>query len=268
MDFLTQGISLGRWFRIKVVISWIFIIYAGYEIMADGTRNAPYSGLLMGLLFGTVLVHEFGHALSCRAVGGEAHFIVLTPFGGIAFIQPPMNPWAWFVSTACGPLVNAVLWPAFCLISRMIILHQFGPDGWDYVIDRIAHTDGIYFPGPGFGLPLQICILMWQINKLLLLFNLIPAYPMDGGRILQEILWFIVGYGRSLMIAGMVGTVAGVGFVVIGLGLEAIDISSIGFHLGTKGETQPILAAIGLMCAMQSWGIYQRSHEIKGWRKN
>jgi hypothetical protein len=91
---------------------------------------------------------------------------------------------------------------------------------------------------------------------------------MDGGRILQEILWYIVGYGRSLMIAGMVGTVAGGCFIVLGLGLASIRIPVIDFSLGTKGYVNTMLAVIGLLCMMQSFGIYKRSQEIAGWRKN
>ncbi len=89
---------------------------------------------------------------------------------------------------------------------------------------------------------------------------------MDGGRILQELLWFAVGYGRSLHIAGMVGTVAGGAFVVLGLGLQKISIPYVDFTLG--GQPEPMLIVIGVLCAMQSFGIYRRSQEIQTWRKN
>lgn len=78
----------------------------------------------------------------------------------------------------------------------------------------------------------------------------------------------IIGYPRSLMIAGMVGTAAGVGFIVLGLGLQQIVIPVINFPLGVKGQVNTMLVVIGLMCAMESFALYRRSLEIKSWRKN
>ena len=248
MDFFNQGIPLGRWFRITVVIHWTFLLYAANELFRQNRKDIGIEALFLFLLFGTVLVHEFGHALSCRAVGGEAFHIVLWPLGGIAFVQPPMKPWAWLVTTACGPLVNAILWPAFWLLVNH----------WPF--PSSAERSVLY------ALAFKSCVMMYSINRSLLLFNLIPAYPMDGGRLLQEILWLIVGYARSMKIAGMVGTVAGAGLVVLGLGLYTIRIPVVNFTLGAELNT--MLAVIGLLCAMQSFAIYQRANEIQGWQKN
>ena len=249
MNFFQQGIPLGRWFGITVVVHWLFVIYAVLEI--SKSADPAFQSLYMFLLFSVVLVHEFGHALSCKAMGGTAVHIVLWPLGGIAFVQPPGNVWAWLVTTACGPLVNAILWPAFWLImvfGMPVLAHHMDPDGRPFEI--------IF----------ESCYLMMEINKILLLFNLIPAYPMDGGRLLQEILWLFIGYQKSLRIAGMVGVVAGAGFVVLGLGLQQVTIPIANVTLG-KG-VDIFLIAIGIMCAQQSWGIYLRSQEILSWRKN
>jgi Zn-dependent protease len=266
MNFFNQGIPLGRWFRITVIVHWTFLLYAANELMHAGDAGVGLAALGMGLLFGVVLLHEFGHALSCRAVGGEADHIVLWPLGGLAFVRPPMNPFACFITTACGPLVNAVLWPTAYFLARALVIHQHGPVVWDVVAELAAQD-----PSAGLFLnvswPARICLFLWQINKLLLLFNLIPAYPMDGGRLLQEILWMALGYGRSLMIAGMVGTVAGVSFIVIGLGLRPIEIRQLGFSLGTRGEVEPMLVLIGFLAAVNSFGIYRKSQEIHDYRK-
>jgi Zn-dependent protease len=252
MDFFDQGISLGRWFRINVILHWMFILYAAHRLILGRHPDSPIGPQVLWfvLLFATVLLHEFGHALSCRAVGGTADKIVLWPLGGLAFVQPPMTPYATLVTTVCGPLVNAILWPMFWAINTFALPYLMTSDvsvGSMYVI---------------YG-----CYMMEEINRLLLLFNLIPAYPMDGGRILQEVLWFFIGYPRSLMIAGMVGTVAGAGFVVLGLGLHSITIPWVNFTLGAKGHVELMLVVIGLMCAMASWGIYQQSQTIRDWRK-
>jgi Zn-dependent protease len=257
MDFFNQGLPLGRWFGIRVVLHWTFLLYAAFEVFEASKEPAGIGPIppivaaifFMTLLFGTVLIHEFGHALSCKAMGGIAERIILWPLGGIAFVSPPMNPWAYFVTTACGPLVNAVLWPVFWWITVMglpSIQHALSPNAYEYLM-----------LGSG---------VMWQINKLLLLFNLIPAYPMDGGRLLQELLWFAVGYGRSLQIAGMVGTVAGGGLVLLGLGFTQIRIPLVNFTLG--GGQSMFLAIIGFLCAAESFAIYKRSQEVQTWRKN
>jgi len=252
MNFFNQGLPLGRWFRITVVIHWTFLLYAANELFLARDPNIPlwFDAFYITLLFGTVLLHEFGHALSCRAVGGEAYHIVLWPLGGIAFVQPPMKAWAWLVTTVCGPLVNALLWPIFWYLT----FHwPFGvphdPNG--------AYVCMIVRAG---------CGLLYSINRGLLLFNLIPAYPMDGGRMLQEVLWLIVGYARSMKIAGMVGTVAGGGLIVLGLGLYTIRIPAVNFTLGARLD--PLLAVIGLLCVMQSFAIYQRANQVQGWQRN
>ena len=95
-------------------------------------------------------------------------------------------------------------------------------------------------------MPASHAQFMWQINRGLLLFNLIPAYPMDGGRILQELLWYVLGYPMSLKIAGMVGTVAGIGFVVLGFGNHTIEIPIVHYRLGGPDT---MLIVIGILCA-------------------
>jgi Zn-dependent protease len=267
MNFFHQGIPLGRWFGITVVIHWTFLLYAAFELFGNGIQNESaieLQALALGLLFATVLLHEFGHALSCIAVGGQAHHIVLWPLGGIAFVQPPQKAWAWLVTTLCGPLVNAILWPIFYLLSKYLVERQFGADTWIDLSQYISLHPANFVMG--FSYPIDTCLYLWQINKLLLLFNLIPAYPMDGGRLLQELLWFVIGYGKSLQIAGMVGTVAGAAFIVLGLGLQQITLPLSGIVLGDKPSG--ILLLIGALCVFESFGIYKRSHEIAGWRKN
>ncbi|MCL2646996.1 MAG: hypothetical protein FWD61_08320 [Phycisphaerales bacterium] len=258
MNFFNQGIPLGRWFGITVVIHWTFLLYAAMKLFAGGEggqvtgNEMAFRAMFMGLLFATVLMHEFGHALSCKAVGGQALHIVLWPLGGIAFVQPPMNPWAWLVTTACGPLVNAILWPVFWVIT------MYGLPMLEHVIN--PHT-------LLYEIIVNVCLIMVYINRLLLLFNLIPGYPMDGGRLLQEILWLLMGYQKSLQIAGMVGTVVGVGFVVLGLGMASIKIPFVDYTLGQRGGSEPMLIIIGILVAMQSFGIYKQSQMIQGWRK-
>jgi Zn-dependent protease len=250
MDFFGAGIPLGRWFRIQVVIHWTFILFALARL--SNASDKKTAAIAMGILFATVLVHEFGHALTCKWVGGDALRIILWPLGGLAFVQPPPRPWPALLTTIGGPITHipmALIW---------------------FAVARFA------LPPTTSRETLNIMEYGVNINLLLLVFNLIPAYPMDGGRILQEVLWLTVGYPRSLQIAGMVGTVAGVGFVVLGLGVTTIAIpwvsydAILGFYqdpyvLG--GGTNMTLIVIGVLAAIESFRIYRQSQEIDSRRK-
>src|SRR6266513_2528996 len=119
-----QGtIRLFRFSGIDVFLHWSWFLVAAFEL---SNRNGSYStrgwNVLEYLaLFGIVLVHEFGHALACRQVGGVANQIVLWPLGGVAYVDPPQRPGATLWSIAAGPLVNVVLVPvlfALGLLSR------------------------------------------------------------------------------------------------------------------------------------------------------
>ncbi|MGA8223272.1 MAG: site-2 protease family protein [Candidatus Acidiferrales bacterium] len=199
MNGLRQGsFRLFRFSGIDVFLHWSWFLIAAYEINA---RKSSYSSVGWNVaeylaLFLIVTLHEFGHALACRQVGGISDHIVLWPLGGVAYVNPPPRPGATLWSLAAGPLVNAALIPvlwAAGMMSRSM--------GW-------AHTA-----------PDAIALLhsIWWINLGLLIFNMLPIYPLDGGQILRSLLWFVMGRGRSLMVAtifGFVGFVAFIAFAV------------------------------------------------------
>src|SRR5580765_3695175 len=109
-----QGsIRLFRFSGIDVFLHWSWFVVAIYEIQC---RTGRYTSVTWNVLeylglFLIVLTHEFGHALACRQVGGNANRIVLWPLGGVAYVDPPQRPGATLWSIAAGPLVNVVLVP-------------------------------------------------------------------------------------------------------------------------------------------------------------
>src|ERR1700740_1386716 len=114
-------------------------------------------------LFLIVMLHEFGHALACRQVGGIANQIVLWPLGGVAYVNPPPRVGATLWSIAAGPLVNVVLVPMLwvaCHTMRTLGMAQTAPDAF------------------------QLVRAVFAINLGLLIFNVLPVYPLDGGQIL------------------------------------------------------------------------------------
>jgi len=183
-------IRLFKFSGITVYLHFSWFLIAAYEF---SRRTGVYSSMVWAAfeylaLFAIVLLHEFGHALACRQTGGVADRIVLWPLGGIAFVNPPRRPGAMLWSIAAGPLVNVILLP---ILSIALTLSRIGVDE----------------PGD-FGLFLYH---VWWINLGLLIFNILPVYPLDGGQILRALLWFPLGEIRSLQIASVIGLVGSIG---------------------------------------------------------
>src|SRR6478609_6385829 len=163
------------------------------------TRRGNYSSFVWNTLeyvslFLIVLMHEFGHSLACRSVVGRAFQIVLWPFGGVAYVKPPQRTGATLWSIAAGPLVNVVLAPI------LTVLKVFGGQaGWDESMPDV----------------LRLLNAIWSINLYLLIFNMLPIYPLDGGQILRALLWFVLGRARSLLVAAVLGLVGVFGLLAI-----------------------------------------------------
>ena len=189
---------LFRFAGIDVFLHWSWFLIALYEINYRRTdyTSPVWNALEYLSLFVIVLMHEFGHSLACRSVGGQANQIVLWPLGGVAYVAPPARPGATLWSIAAGPLVNVVLLP---ILTALVWLSS--SQDW---ADTLPNLHG-YLK------------MIWLINAVLLGFNLLPIYPLDGGQILRSLLWFVVGRAKSLLVAsiiGFVGVAAMVGLAV------------------------------------------------------
>jgi Zn-dependent protease len=194
-----NSIRLFKCFGINVFLHWSWFLLALYDI---GAKFGGYSSVIWSVfqllaLFLFVLLHEFGHALACRSVGGQANQIVLWPFGGVAYVSPPQRPGATLWTIAAGPLVNVALFPiltALWWIGRSADLTQ---DQYQFVF------------------------MIWLINVVLLAFNMFPAYPLDGGQILRALLWFPLGRARSLFVATVIGFIGAAGLAVVAILLQS-----------------------------------------------
>ena len=154
---IAGGFRLFKLFGITVYLHFTWFLVAAYEIQ---TRRGDYSSVMWNVaeyvtLFAIVLTHEFGHALACRSVGGQAQ----------AFLGLP------HVLAVTLPFLNLPL---------------------DTDLHRYLHT-------------------IAYINAGLLIFNILPIYPLDGGQIVQALLWFVMGRGRSLMVATVIGMLGALG---------------------------------------------------------
>ena len=197
MNILSAGtFPLFRVAGIQVYLHWTWLVVGYLEVVTRVNRysSVGWNVLEYLALFGIVLLHEFGHALACRQVGGQANRILLWPLGGVAFVQPPTRPGATLWSIAAGPLVNVALAPitiGACMAAAFAGLDDVNPDLMHFLVSLAA------------------------INAGLLLFNLLPIYPLDGGQIFQCLLWFALGQARSLMVAGILGVAGAAGLVYL-----------------------------------------------------
>lgn len=179
---------------IQVSLHWSWLLVAWFQI--ERSQNLrEYPSVIWAVyeylaLFAIVLMHEFGHALATRQVGGTSDHILLWPFGGIAYVNAPPRPAAHLWSIAAGPLVNVALLPVFWALAWWARHHA----------DSHALT--------------ELLINIRNLNVVLLVFNILPIYPLDGGQILQALLWFKLGFARALLIASGIGLLGGAALVI------------------------------------------------------
>ncbi len=185
MGFMTKNIPLFRVSGILVQMHPVFVILAIFWLLQSlGSGEFGWSLACLLTLWGSVLLHEFGHCWGARRMGGDAREVVLWPLGGLAMVHAPMTPWAQFVVAVTGPLVNVILFAIFFGLSYVVPVEL----GFD-----LYQTLGVW---PG-ALPKVI----YATNLALLVFNAIPAFPMDGGRILQCAIWWRLDYRRATTFA-------------------------------------------------------------------
>jgi Zn-dependent protease len=208
------SIHLFRFSGIDVFLHWSWFLVAIYEIQGGGFVGR-YSSIGWNIaeylsIFVIVTIHEFGHALACRQVGGFANRIVLWPMGGVAYVDPPQRPGATLWSIAAGPLVNVALFPILWIMVRGASIAGLPASNHDLFVLLLA---------------------IFKINGYLLLFNILPIYPLDGGQILRSLLWFVIGRARSLLVATILGFLGVLGFFAYAFVSGSLWIGALGVFM-------------------------------------
>ncbi|HET7095028.1 MAG TPA: site-2 protease family protein, partial [Thermomicrobiales bacterium] len=160
----------------------------------DGWRQSAVALVLVALVFGCVLLHEMGHAFMAREYGIRVHDVTLSVIGGVARMEHlPTGPRAEAAIALAGPATNVAIATALAPIVLLVgVTHGFASPG-DYVLAAFAPS----FDGLAIGL--------FYANLLIVAFNLLPAFPMDGGRMLRAGLTTVVGRESGTRIAVLVG---------------------------------------------------------------
>lgn len=204
---------------ISIHIHWTFLLLLGWVLLVNANAKNNIEQLLWSLLFLTavfacVTLHELGHAMVASRFGIDAKEIVLLPVGGIASIDKfPANPRQELAISIAGPIVNCIIASLLWLFMRPHTPLMAGPANMS-----IMH-------GHDFLYNLRIA------NLLLAAFNLIPAFPMDGGRILRALLAFKLNYIKATNIAAAIGKSIAILFIVAGIVLINPLLPAIGLFI-------------------------------------
>ncbi|MEQ8786278.1 MAG: site-2 protease family protein [Pirellulaceae bacterium] len=196
--------KLGDIAGIGIFVNWSFLILPaliGYSAFVDGGPAAAAAAVTFILLiFGCVLLHELGHALMARRFGIPTRDITLLAIGGVARLERmPRKSSQELAVALAGPAVNVVI--AGLLFAGMSLL------GWSFALPQQGLNP---FQGSMFE------SLMWA-NVGLVVFNMIPAFPMDGGRVLRALMSMFVSYERATATASYVGQGLAVVLAILGL---------------------------------------------------
>lgn len=204
-----KSLYLGTYAGIPIYLHWTFgfivliVVYFAYANAMSGESIFWLSAYILSI-FICVIFHEYGHAIAAKKFGVKTRDIIIAPIGGVARMESmPKQPWKELVIAIAGPLVNVVLAIAFSLLFFLIFKNSFITQDFD-------------LESKDFESYLRLLIVL---NIALFGFNLIPAFPMDGGRILRALLAMRFGKLKATHIASWVGKILAAVFVVCGIWL-------------------------------------------------
>jgi stage IV sporulation protein FB len=215
------SIPIGRVFGITLrlhVTFLIFLAFIAYEGFGEaGLNGAGWAVAMFSAIFACIALHELGHSVVAQQLGVQVKSITLLPIGGVASLRSiPENPWHEIAITLAGPMVNAA-------IACAVLPFTGIP----------SHLLLVGMPHDPHGLLLSLA----QVNITLFLFNLIPAFPMDGGRLLRATLALVLSYRRATTIAAIVGQGLAILFVLVGLKFSFwLVIIGAFIFMGAEGE--------------------------------
>lgn len=192
------GAIAGTVVKIHMTFVLFLVWIGGMQWSAGGAAAALETVTLVVLIFACVLAHEFGHIVAARRYGVRTPEVILSPIGGIANMERiPDEPGQELVVALAGPAVNVAIAAALFLL--------LGADLRALDLTRIEN--------PAVGLLAQVA----GVNVILVLFNMLPAFPMDGGRVLRALLAMRLDYSRATRIAARIGQGAALLFATAGL---------------------------------------------------
>lgn len=200
----------------------LLLLWIGVAHYQDGGMRAAIQGVVfISLVFLCVLLHEFGHVFAASRYGVKTPDITLLPIGGVARLSRiPEKPSQEFTVAIAGPLVNVVIAIALFL-----------------VLGHLPTMADIQVEDPGLNMVARLA----TVNVFLVLFNLIPAFPMDGGRMLRALLAYKLGYARATQVSAWIGQGLAFTFGLLGLfGNVLLLFIALFVYLGAAAESHSV----------------------------
>lgn len=216
-----QRFRLGTYFGIDLFVHWTFALLLAFVVYTAWVSGADRDGIIFAIVqllavFLCVTLHEYGHALAARQYGVGTYDITLLPIGGVARLSRiPRVPLQEFVIAIAGPAVNVVI--AMLLFAFIFAIGQ----GWIFTTfikvllgnasaEQLTALDVKLSEVISDPSPLALVLSLLLINMMLVAFNLIPAFPMDGGRVLRSLLAMVMPYLPATRLAQRIGMVCAV----------------------------------------------------------
>jgi Zn-dependent protease len=233
---MTANLSIGKLFGTQVVVHWTFFILIAWVILSESFSGKPWGYIVFDrILFNLefviavmicVLLHEFGHVLAAKRYGIKTERIVLLPIGGISVQNKPTDsPKEEFFITIAGPLVNIII---AVLLYFIIPVREF-----------MSYNLGEYFNALNDFSVQTFLFFLFIVNITLVLFNMIPAFPLDGGRLLRALLDLQMHRVRATSVTATIGHIIAIILLLIGLLFNPILIfMSLFLFIGNYGENK------------------------------
>ena len=220
MWLVAGSVSLGTWFGIRVRMHASMVVFIVLMLLFRGLGNWQNTLTGMALLFVIVLLHEFGHCFGSWLVGGSPSEILMHPLGGLAYAGAPHRAWPNFITVLFGPLVNVLI----CLLAAIgtaMVIGSWRVLPWNPM--AVSYRDLVHLSDSGFR-TLYYLWMVFGVSYAILLFNLWPVFPLDGGQMLQSLLWVKIGYYRATIFASITGMVGAICFAAFGLVTQSLFI--------------------------------------------
>ena len=219
----SAALKLGTAFRIDVLLHWSFFLLPLMVVWMSRSQGDPISQtavwmVLLVMILACVLIHEFGHALAARALGIPIIDIMLTPVCGLARLQhAPNRPRDEILVSLAGPVANLI---CAALLALLI---------WLRGVSFSVHPELIRG---------NLLLAIFWINAALFALNLLPIFPMDGGRILRAFLATVTDSGNATLLAARLGQVFSVGTLLAGVYWQVFPLVLIGIFLLITAEQE------------------------------
>ena len=239
---MDSSLKIARFWGIDIQVHWSFvlILFYGAFLFSRNASNvlagAIYGVIVILLLFVCVVLHEFGHAITAKYFGINVPHITLLPIGGVAQLERmPRKPMQEFLIAIAGPAVNFVL-AALLLPVALLVVSMSMRAGtiWTMIPALMRAAQSMSLAG--------LLLTLAGTNLLLGIFNLLPAFPMDGGRILRALLALRLQYIPATRIAVLVGRGMAILFAIWGIFGGDILLLLIAFfvYVGGRGELEAV----------------------------